>query len=46
MLELKRQAIQSIDWIGKSLLIEDQTEAFILLMIALETLVEQDPNEL
>lgn len=46
VLELKRQAIQSIDWIGKSLLIEDQTEAFILLMIALETLVEQDPNEL
>lgn len=44
--ELERQAIQSIDWIGKSLLIEDQTEAFILLMIALETLIEQDPNEL
>lgn len=44
--EMRRQAIQSIDWIGKSLLVGDHTESFILLMIALETLIEQDPDEL
>ena len=44
--EMRRQAIQSIDWIGKSLLVGDHTESFILLMIALETLIEQDHDEL
>ena len=44
--EIRLQALRAIDWIGKSILNEDQTESFILLMIALETIIEQDPNEL
>lgn len=44
--EMRRQAMQSIDWVGKSLLLKDHSESFILLIIALETLIEQDPDEL
>lgn len=44
--EMRMQTLQAIDWVGKSMLNGDQTESFILLMIALETIIEQDPNEL
>lgn len=46
MSELKRQSFQAISWIGKSLLDTDETQSYIELIIALETLVEIDPEKL
>lgn len=43
---LQKQCARAIDWIGDGIVNSNQTKQFLQIMISLETMIEQDPDEL
>lgn len=43
---LQIQCARAIDWIGDGIVNSNQTKQFLQIMISLETMIEQDPDEL
>lgn len=43
---LQKQCARAIDWIGDGIVNSNQTKKFLQIIISLETMIEQDPDEL